>query len=404
MKLHSIPETSRLTVIDLLRGVAILGILLVNMIDFHAPFLYMQADYWDGADFYTYAFVDIFAQGNFYPMFAFLFGFGAVLLMKRTIEKGMSFPRLISRRMAFLLIVGVFHAFVIWHGDILISYAICGWVILLVYKLSGKALLMLSVLLYTIPYGLLGFLSILISVLEPDAAKVKTDWDSAAEAVQVYGNGSIAEIFAFRFEEWMAVNGPMSFILIFLSIFPCMLAGMAFAKFGWLSEAASHRKKLHGMFWCSVIIGLGLKMYPYFGGFNAGSLIMQDSFGGPILALAYITGITLLYGRFTSFRKLTEPFVPLGRMSMTNYLTQSVFWTFIFYSYGLGFYGQIGMLAGTVLAILFVALQAVFSAYWLKSFRMGPVEYVWRLATYGESQPLRITASEKEESGNWRGL
>jgi uncharacterized protein len=111
-----------------------------------------------------------------------------------------------------------------------------------------------------------------------------------------------------------------------------------------------------------------------------------------------------LYGRFTSFRKLTEPFVPLGRMSMTNYLTQSVFWTFIFYSYGLGFYGQIGMLAGTVLAILFVALQAVFSAYWLKSFRMGPVEYVWRLATYGGRQPLRITASEKEESGNWREL
>ena len=72
MKLRSIPETSRLTVIDLLRGVAILGILLVNMIDFHAPFLYMQADYWDGADFYTYAFVDIFAQGNFYPMFVFI--------------------------------------------------------------------------------------------------------------------------------------------------------------------------------------------------------------------------------------------------------------------------------------------------------------------------------------------
>ncbi|PQD95475.1 hypothetical protein CYL18_09325 [Pradoshia eiseniae] len=402
--MRSIAESNRLTVVDLLRGIAILGILLVNMIDFHSPFLYMQADYWDGADFYTYAFVDIFAQGNFYPMFAFLFGFGAVLLMKRTIEKGMSFPLLFSRRMAFLLLVGVFHAFVIWHGDILITYAICGWFILLVYKFSGKALLILSVLLYTIPYGLLGFLSILLSVLDPAAAQVKTDWNSAAESIRVYGNGSISDIFAFRFEEWMAVNGSMNFILLFLTIFPCMLAGMAFAKLGWLSDAAGNRKKLQIMFWFSFILGLGLKIYPYFEGFNMGSLIMQDSFGGPILALAYITGITLLYDLFSLFHKLTEPFVPLGRMSMTNYLTQSIFWTLIFYSYGLGFYGQIGMLTGTILAIFFIALQAVFSAYWLKSFRMGPVEYVWRLATYGRKQPLRIADNEKRRSQKWREL
>ena len=402
--MSSIAESNRLTVIDLLRGIAILGILLVNMIDFHSPFLYMQADYWDGADFYTYAFVDILAQGNFYPMFAFLFGFGAVLLMKRTIEKGMSFPLLFSRRMAFLLLVGVFHAFVIWHGDILITYAICGWFILLVYKLSGKALLILSVLLYTIPYGLLGFFSILFSILDPAAAQVKTDWNSVAESVRVYGNGSISDIFAFRFEEWMTVNGSLNFILLFLTIFPCMLAGMAFAKLSWLSDAADNRKKLKGMFVASIIMGLGLKIYPYFGGFNMGSLIMQDSFGGPMLALAYITGITLLYDGFTPFRKLTEPFVPLGRMSMTNYLTQSIFWTLIFYSYGLGFYGQIGMLTGTVLAIFFIALQAFFSAYWLKSFRMGPVEYVWRLATYGRKQPFRIADNEKERSRKWREL
>ena len=402
--MRSIAESNRLTVIDLLRGIAILGILLVNMIDFHSPFLYMQADYWDGADFYTYAFVDILAQGNFYPMFAFLFGFGAVLLMKRTIEKGMSFPLLFSRRMAFLLLVGVFHAFVIWHGDILITYAICGWFILLVYKLSGKALLMFSVLLYTIPYGLLGFFAILFSILDPAAAQVKTDWNSVAESVRVYGNGSISDIFAFRFEEWMTVNGSLNFILLFLTIFPCMLAGMAFAKLSWLSDAAGNRKKLKGMFVASIIMGLGLKIYPYFGGFNMGSLIMQDSFGGPILALAYITGITLLYDGFTPFRKLTEPFVPLGRMSMTNYLTQSIFWTLIFYSYGLGFYGQIGMLTGTVLAIFFIALQAFFSAYWLKSFRMGPVEYVWRLATYGRKQPFRIADNEKERSRKWREL
>ena len=402
--MHSISESSRLTVIDLLRGIAILGILLVNMIDFHSPFLYMQADYWEGADFYTYAFVDVFAQGSFYPMFAFLFGFGAVLFMKRAIEKGMSFPVLFSRRLAFLLIVGVFHAFVIWHGDILISYSICGLLILLVYKLSGKALLITSVLLYAIPYGLLGFLSILMSVIDPASAVVQTGWEKVKQSLQVYGSGTVSEIFAFRFEEWLAVNGPINFIFIFLSIFPCMLAGMAFAKLGWLSDARSNRKKLLGMFWFSAIIGLALKIYPYYRGFDIGSLFIQDSFGGPVMTLAYISGITLLYERFTSLHKLMRLFVPLGRMSMTNYLTQSVFWTLVFYSYGLGFYGQIGMLAGTILAIIFIMLQVLFSAYWLKLFRVGPVEYVWRWVTYGGKQPLRITNDKKEGSGGWKEL
>ncbi|WP_455661448.1 DUF418 domain-containing protein [Pradoshia sp.] len=402
--MHSISETDRLTVIDLLRGVAILGILLVNMIDFHSPFLYMQADYWSGADFGTYALVDILAQGSFYPMFAFLFGFGAVLLMERTIRKGNSFPLLFSRRMAFLLGIGVIHAFVIWHGDILISYAICGWFILLVYKLSGKTLLKIAVLLYTIPYGLMGSLLVLLSVLNPAEAIVETDWDKARESVQVYGSGSVSDIFAFRFEEWMAVNGSMNSIFLFLSIFPCILAGMAFAKLGWLSTISSHRKKLRWIFGISAVSGLAFKIYPYYESFNFGSLIMQDSFGGPLLALSYITGISLLYERFTVARKLAMPFISLGRMSMTNYLTQSIFWTFIFYSYGLGFYGQIGMLIGTILAILFVAGQAAFSAYWLKSYRMGPVEYIWRVATYGKKQPFMLTDKGKVDSDKWTEL
>ncbi len=131
---------------------------------------------------------------------------------------------------------------------------------------------------------------------------------------------------------------------------------------------------------------------------------MQDSFGGPLLALSYITGISLLYERFTVARKLAMPFISLGRMSMTNYLTQSIFWTFIFYSYGLGFYGQIGMLIGTILAILFVAGQAAFSAYWLKSYRMGPVEYIWRVATYGKKQPFMLTDKGKVDSDKWTEL
>lgn len=392
--LQSITDQNRIHVIDFLRGISIVGILLVNMLDFHSPFLYLEYDYWQSkVDFYTYALIDIFAQGNFYPLFAFLFGFGTVILMNRAEQKGTSFPALFTRRMIFLLLLGMIHAFLIWHGDILITYAICGFLLLLVYRLKGKTLLHLSVWLYTIPYGIFGLLILLLELLTPTSGLLNTDFSKINKAIEIYSSGTFTEIFSLRFNDWAAVNGLPNMIFIFLSVFPCILAGMAFAKLEWISNLKVHYKKIRIMFLVSLPVGLILKMYPYLSSQNYASEFLQDSFGGPLLTMAIITGITLLYEKSPKVRKIAVPFVRLGRMSLTNYLMHSIICTIIFYSYGLGLYGDVGALMGSFLAVLIILFQLVFAKYWLLYFRMGPIEYVWRIVTYGDKPSFK---QEKE--------
>ncbi len=374
--------------IDFLRGISIVGILLVNMLDFHSPLLYLESDYWENKlDLYTYALIDIFAQGNFYPLFAFLFGFGTVILMNRSVQKGISFPALFTRRMIFLLLLGMIHAFLIWHGDILITYAICGFLLLLVYRLKGKTLLHLSVWLYTIPYGVLGLLMLLIELLTPTSELLKTNFSKINEVIAIYSSGSFAEIFSLRFNEWATANGMPNVILVILSVFPCILAGMAFAKLGWLTNLTNHQRKLKIIFLISLPAGLILKIFPYLSGPNYASKFFQDFFGGPLLTLAIITGVTLIYEKSQKVRKLAVPFVRLGRMSLTNYLMHSILCTLIFYSYGLGLYGEVGAFMGTLLAVLIILFQLIFTKYWLRFFRMGPIEYGWRIITYWDKPP-----------------
>ena len=388
--IQSIPDKDRIYLIDLLRGISIVGILFVNMLDFHSPFLYLESDYWENkADFYTYALIDIFAQGNFYPLFAFLFGFGSFILMNRAEHRGISFPALFTRRMIFLLLLGMLHAFLIWHGDILITYAVCGFILLLVYKWSGKALLRLSLGLYTISYGLLGMLMLLIELVSTDSTTVKTNVSKVNESISIYSSGSYADIFTLRFNDWLAVNGPPNMIFIFLSVFPCILAGMAFAKLGWLTNLEDCRRKQLNIFLVSFPIGLVFKIIPYLWEHNYASKFVQDSFGGPLLSLAIITGVTLLYEQSAKIRKISYPFIRLGRMSLTNYLMHSFVCTLIFYSYGLGFYGEVGAFTGSMLAVLIILFQLLFSKYWFQYFKMGPIEYVWRMTTYRDKPSFK---------------
>ncbi|OCA90032.1 DUF418 domain-containing protein [Pradoshia sp. D12] len=388
--MQSITDKQRIHVVDFLRGISIVGILLVNMLDFHSPFLYLELDYWDNnLDLYTYALIDILAQGNFYPLFAFLFGFGTIILMTRAEQKGISFPVLFTRRMIFLLLLGIIHAFLIWHGDILITYAVCGLLLLLVYRLKGKTLLRLSVWLYTIPYGIFGLLILLLELLTPTSGLLNTDFSKINKAIEIYSSGTFTEIFSLRFNDWAAVNGPANMFFLFLSVFPCILAGMAFAKLEWLTNLKVHQKKLQIMFLVSLPIGLLLKMYPYLSSQNYATEFWQDIFGGPLLTLAIITGITLIYEQSPKVRKMAVPFVRLGRMSLTNYLMHSILCTLIFYSYGLGLYGEVGAFMGTLLAVLIILFQMVYTKYWLRSFRMGPIEYGWRIVTYWDKASFK---------------
>ncbi|WP_057912464.1 DUF418 domain-containing protein [Peribacillus muralis] len=383
-------DNRRLASIDILRGLAILGIFLVNMPSFHSPLLYMDAARpwsrgWDGI---LYRFSDVVAQASFYPLFAFLFGFGAIILAIRSEEKGIAFPFLFSKRLSFLLALGCMHAFFIWHGDILINYAMFGFALLFFYKMKGKTLILLGLVCYVLPFAILGALFLVMGSIDNEGIAITKDSKMMERSVEVYQTGTFLEIMKQRALDWYMVNNLVNAGILFLSIFPFFLIGAGVAKQGYLQNPIPYRKKLKVIMIVSLLLGLMIKCLPYVGTFDFGTMFVQDYFGGPLLTVFYITAITLLAGKIGACR-LLMPLSYVGRMSMSNYLFQSIVSTTIFYSYGLGLYGSVSYTTGFIFLQALFCLQILLSILWMSLYKYGPVEYVWRVVTYGKKPVMK---------------
>ncbi|PLT30421.1 DUF418 domain-containing protein [Peribacillus deserti] len=381
--MSGIREQDRIMSIDILRGFSILGIFLVNMPYFHSPSVEDPLSWWPGKwNRILYAVIDILAQASFYPLFAFLFGFGAVIISERTSQKGLSFPSVFSRRLIILLFIGGVHAFLIWHGDILINYALFGFVFLLFYKKSGRKLMNAGAVMTLLFTGAISLLYLAGSAAGEEVGAPQNNIPLLQHSMQIYQHGTFSEITSERFNEWYKVNNPMYAIILFLSIFPLFLIGAGFAKLKYLSEPGKHEKSLKRIFMAAFAFGFTIKLLPYFADYNYFYLFLQDNLGGPLVSIGYIAGLALLLEKKKA-KYLLRPFSFVGRLSLSNYLFQSILCTFLFYSYGLGLYGSLSFIGGTLLALAIFIIQVFLSFLWLRHFRMGPVEYVWRIGTYG---------------------
>lgn len=252
----------RMLSIDILRGFAIFGIFLVNMPSFHTPLLYINPLTWwaEDPDKSLYIFTDVFAQASFYPLFAFLFGFGAILLAQGLHRKGKSFPMVFSRRLLALLLIGCIHAFMIWHGDILINYALFGFVFIPFYKMSGRFLLILGSVIYLVPFLLLTFL---MGATGMGGMQIPADIEAVRQSMEVYRTGTLREILQQRFQDWYLVNNPAGAVFLFLSIFPLFLVGAGFAKIGILARPDNYTRQLLTILGVSLSLGLAFKLLPY---------------------------------------------------------------------------------------------------------------------------------------------
>lgn len=381
------PGKNRIISLDMMRGFAILGIFLVNMLSFHSPILYLDPfSWWENAtDEKVYMAIDVLAQGSFYPLFSFLFGYGLFLMYESTNKKGVSFYLIAFRRLLMLLAIGIIHAVFIWHGDILINYAILGFIFLLFLKFSGKGMLITGALIWLIPNLLLSLLLIVAALFAPGDEVSVYDNDLAEQSVEIYQEGTYVEILKQRVEDWYAVNNPLNYIFMLFSIFPFFLLGGGMAKLKWLERVKELRKPLLIGFILLLTIGMFLKLSPYIIAPNIAWEYVQDTFGGPILALGYVFGIAL-WAEKSPTNKLLRALAPVGKTSMSNYLLQSIISTLLFYSYGFGLYDQISVLNGTVLVLFIYGLQVLLSSYWLNSHPYGPIEWLWRSITYKRKQ------------------
>lgn len=424
----SVPVTGseRLVAIDTLRGVAVLGILVMNIYAFAMPFVaYQNPLAYGGTEWYnlgTWFFTHIFFDQKFMTIFSILFGAGLVMMMTRAEARGSKYGVAWYRRNFWLLIIGAVHGYLIWVGDILFHYAIVGMLIYPLRHRSPRALIIIASVLLLIGM-LLGFAG---------GTQMKGLQAKSAEIIVLQESGeTLTEQQAATLEQWEAMaifmkppeeqvaddmaaytgdykgivehrvptvqmlqtQGTLGFII--WRVGGLMLLGMALMKLGFVSgerPAAVYRKVM--------IIGYGAGLPLVL--FSAWNMQVHEWDMSWIFRVGgipnYIASILIAFGHIAlimlivkadAMQRLMPRFAAVGRMAFTNYLMHSIILTTVFYGYGFGLFGQLPRvwLMAVVAAVL--ALQLWYSPLWLKHFHFGPAEWAWRSLSYWRLQPLR---------------
>jgi uncharacterized protein len=405
-----IPARERIQTLDVLRGFALFGILLVNMTYFSFPVQYAMFPHPDSGPINRAAewLMRFLAEGKFFSLFSLLFGLGFTIQMTRAEAKGVSFVPRYLRRAGVLALFGLLHGLLLWVGDILFYYAILGVLLIFFRRMKFKWVWTWIVMLLLLPalFTSLGYFSYLTTVNEPALEQAVSDQvaaqqamfeEMAAQAYEVYANGSYLEVTQQRVQDLIF----MWAISLFLAptIFAMFLLGSIFGRKGYIEHAEQHTRLFQKLLIWGGIIGVisnaiyatlilnGSRLEVDLGMFIA---TWAHTVGAPALMLAYVSAITLGMLNVV-WRPRLSVLAPVGRMALTNYLLQSLICTTIFYGYGLGLFGQVGAAAGIVLAIIIYALQIPWSHWWLARFHFGPAEWLWRTLTYGQRQPFRRT-------------
>jgi uncharacterized protein len=376
----------RLPLLDLLRGFAIAGIVLVNLKFFSTPLFsvleYRVADDFPGlADRLGEWLVMALAEAKFYPLLALLFGYGFGVQLERAGGVGARYVR----RLLALLTLGLAHAFLVWAGDVLVTYAVVGALLALFRHRSDRALLVWAGALYGVHLAILGLSGVLVAGAGRDDA-------AAAAVTETYARGSYAEVLAQRAAD-AALTVPSGVVGGGPGFLAMMLLGLWAQRRGVFRRPVEHGVLLRRTAAAGLALGGACSLayaslwWTSGGRGAAAGLALLVSGGGFLHALGYAAGVTLLAER--GHARLLEPLRPVGRLALSNYLLQSLVATAIFYGYGLGLYGRVGPAPGLGIALAILAACVLLSAAWLRTFRIGPAEWLLRSFTYARPQPLR---------------
>ena len=398
--------TERIQFIDVLRGMALFGILTANMRAFFAP-LDTYGDigilFHSRADVIAQFFVDFLFQGKFISIFSFLFGMGFAIQLSRAEARGAKFLSFYPRRLLALAIFGLIHGILIWAGDILLTYALTGAILLLFRNRQQKTLLWWAGSLFAMPLVIGTTLLTLyyhhvfrlkfMDHKPPHVARIMA-------IVHIYSQGTVRQILAQNWVEWKDELPTQLFALYAVGLF---LLGMWVWRSGIVQRLAEYRPVFQRV--CAWCLPIGLVMNFFFaweyavtppGGSSVALSIanLLHFLGAHILAAGYITGLALIFLN-PNLRRFIAPFAAVGRMALTDYLMESILCTLFFYHYTTGLFGRVGPAEGWIVAVVLFSAQVIFSNWWLRHFRFGPMEWLWRGLTYGKFPLMRKGEAER---------
>nr|WP_295972509.1 DUF418 domain-containing protein [uncultured Bacillus sp.] len=404
MKSAPISSQERIATIDIIRGFALMGIFLVNMPTFHSPIFLDQYPEYSGIDNWVDILMQMFVQTKFYTIFSFLFGWGFFIFIKRAEQKGLHQYRLFSRRLITLLLLGTVHFILIWYGDILHTYALAGFLLLLFYKRKIKTLLIWAFSLLTLFYALIGsqFLIPATDYKELQEIYETENARNMEEYINTYTDGTYWEWVTYRFEMEVLPQAAQLPIII-LPILAMFLLGLAAGKSGIFHPDSPYRYLIKNIWLISLTIGIPLAVMVgllkldilEFGVYQSNAVFLFTSLSGLPLCFFYMSSLTLLLQKKT-WQKWLRPLKYLGQMALTNYMMQTLISVFLFL--GLNLYNKVSLTVGTLICMAVLIMQIFLSILWLKHFSFGPLEWIWRSLTYGYLQPIKKKHKKTELS------
>ncbi|MFL5502764.1 MAG: DUF418 domain-containing protein [Gemmatimonadaceae bacterium] len=388
-----LPPTERIRALDVLRGVAVAGILLANVQVFFG-LTFMPPDRIAAlptvaadrvASFLEHVFVD----GKFYSIFSLLFGIGFGVQLSR--GGAAALPRF-RRRLRILLGIGAIHAFLIWAGDILMLYALLGFTMPWFSRRSNRALLRWTLILLAVPTALYVVTLTLWLLVGPGTTQTTTSTGPPANILKFFeaiGTGGIKDAFignlVFLAGRWADLFATVRFPKV-LGMF---VLGLWTVRAGIALSPTDHRRALARWSVLGWSVGLPANISaawafdhwqylpPSVGGLLGTAM---QGVGIPMLALGYAATVALLV---VDGRRFIGVFAPVGRMALTNYLMHSIICVVLSYGFGFGLWWHVGSSRAMAIAGAIILVQIPLSAWWLSRYRFGPVEWLWRRLTYG---------------------
>jgi uncharacterized protein len=410
--LAPVAPPERIAEMDVLRGFALLGILLMNVEYFFRPLqgIYVGLDRTlAGADAAASWLVMAFVQGKFYTLFSMLFGMGFAIQMERAARREARFGGVYARRMTALAVFGAVHGLLIWAGDILLAYALVGFALLLFRRTPVSRLPKWAAALLAAPLALMSLVVAAIElagsneIAREQIARSQAESEAeilqqAARAAEVYATGSFGEQ---TVQRGVDVLQQLQFLPMFgITLLGFFLLGAWFVRSGAIGDPASHGALFRRMLGIGLGAGAPLAVGAMLLGYGEGLLrVSARAFAATVtmtvaallLSFGYLAAVVLLLRR-PERRERLAPLAAAGRMALTNYVLQSVVMTAIAYSWGLGLFGKISRAWQLPLAVAVWGVNLALSRWWLSRFRFGPLEWLWRSITYLAPQPMRRAA------------
>lgn len=384
----------RIGAIDCIRGFALLGIFMVNLPIMLGIFTPLEKEEVT-INQWTEIFLELFISNKFFVLFSFLFGLSFFIFMSRAEAKGYG-KKLFARRLLFLLLFGIIHRLFFWTGDVLLLYAVTGYFLLFFYDRKPKTILVWGVSLISafiiLVHGLAGFMIL----NDPSLLHGSFPKESQIEAYHTLG---YVDWLIWHYNAEVITETPRHLLIIplLLGIFLLGLYTGKIGVFQHIEQFIKPLKKIQAASGLASIPFIGLMYYcqvaedpiALIKAFE--SLYLQA--GGILLSAFYMTTLMLLL-RVSLAQKILSPLRLYGQMALTNYLSQTLIGFVIFFIMRL--YGSIALYESVLICIGVFIVQIIFSNLWLKKFRLGPFEWLWRTLTYGKHQKLSVHRRKAE--------